>query len=83
VAKDRLNREDLIQLNWMSEIKRRLAFEHKAVEVYLELWKNEKLTEKKIDTQIPHEINLETGIIRMAEDTRRKPKIEEDGTKGN
>lgn len=80
MAKNRLGREDLEKLNWMSEVKKRQRFEQQAVEIYMELWKNEQLTKKGIDTAIPHEINLETGMIRMVE----KPKeTKEDGAKGD
>lgn len=76
MAKNRLSSEDLKNLNWMSEIYRRLRFETKAIELYLDLWKNERLTAKGIDTNEEHEINLETGVIRAVAKPEKTP---EDG----
>ena len=79
MAKNRLSREDLEKLIWMSEVKKRLKFELQAVEIYMELWKNEVLTKKGIDTSEPHEINLGTGVIKAV----AAEEIKENGIKGD
>ena len=63
----------------MTEIKRQLQFKLKSIDLYMELWKNEALTKKGLDTTDPHEINLETGVIKRV----KQLEFEEDGTEGN
>ena len=79
MARNRLNREELKKLNWMTEIKRQLQFKLKSIDLYMELWKNEALTKKGFDMTDPHEINLETGVIKRV----KQLEFEEDGTEGN
>lgn len=82
MAKDKLGREALEELRELHKAHAYFKHATRALELYNNLWKSQRITEKGLDREKNYEINLETGIIREAPKVEI-PEITEDGTKGN
>jgi len=82
VAKDKLGREDLEELKELTKAYRYFKHATRSLELYNNLWKNQKLREKKLDGSKGYEINLDTGVIKVV-GAENKETLEVDGTKGN